>query len=386
MVRKWKLGATGAALLAATCVVVACSSSGDDDSNNGGSGGTGAKGGTGSGGTSAGKGGTSTGGTGGSTGGTGGSTGGTGGSSGTTGTTGGSAGTGTAGTGTGGMSGGGGAAPYTCAMSPATCNLIHTWTFSTTSQWQGTYTYQPNALMSDKTTDPTVFHITGMVSDYDGFGIYTGKCSSLSGYTGVTFTLKGTTASVDKPNTVKFVIQMNADEPIDTTNSKGACVGSSGVECISPNKVIMTSDSPQTVMFSDLTGGKPIAALDPTQVLGLQWQIDPDGTKTPFAVDLQLSEVTLIGTPTGDCSMGGGGMGAGGMAGTGAGGASTAGQAGASTAGQGGVSTAGQGGANGGTGTGGMSGRGAGGMGGRSAGGTSAGGNAGRASGGMAGR
>jgi hypothetical protein len=255
----------------------------------------------------------------------------------------------------------GGASGFACASSPATCNLIHTWTFNTTSQWQGTYTYQEAAVVSDSKTDPTMLHITGMVSNYDGFGIYTGKCSSLAGYTGVTFTLKGTTASADKPNTVKFVVQINDDEPIDMMNSKGKCAGASGVDCISPSKVIMTSDSPQTIMFSDLTGGKPVTAVDLTQVLGLQWQIDPDASKTPFAIDLTLSDVTLIGMPEGDCSEGAsggmGGMGAGGMsgsAGTGTGGAG-AGQGGAATGGQaqggqaqGGQSTAG-------TGTGGMS-------------------------------
>ncbi|HEV8548692.1 MAG TPA: hypothetical protein VGQ57_06690 [Polyangiaceae bacterium] len=315
---------------------MACSSKGDDDDNKGnGTGGTGTGGGAGkgTGGTSAtgGTGGSTTGGTGGST------TGGTGGTGGST--TGGGAGTGTGGS-NGGMGAGGmaGATGFACAMSPATCNLIHTWTFGTTSQWQGTYTYQETTVMKDSTTDPTMLHITGTVSKYDGFGIYTGKCSSLSGYTGITFTLKGTTSSVDKPNALKFVIQINADEPIDMTNSKGACVGSSGVECISPSKAIMPSDSPQTIMFSDLAGGKPLATVDATQVLGLQWQIDPDASGTAFPIDLTLSEVTLIGTPTGDCSSGGGGMG--GMGG--AAGSATGGQAGTATGGQAGTATGGQ--------------------------------------------
>lgn len=356
MVRKWTVGATGFALLATTFVVVACSSKSDDDdsgTDNAGKGGTTAMGG------SAGKatGGATTGGSSGTgTGGTGGSTAGTGGS-----TTGGMAGSVAQGGMAGAAGGAAGAAPFTCTTpAAATCNLIVNWgTFSTTSQFQGTYSYQETTVVIDKTTDPTKLHITGTVSTYDGFGIYTGKCSSLMGYTGVSFTLSGTTMSVDKPNALKFVMQMNADEPIDTKNMKGACPGAAGVDCISPSKAIMPSDSPQTIMFSDLTGGKPVAAADVTQVLGFQWQIDPDASKTPFMIDLTLSNFKLEGggAPV-DCSMGSGGMGAGGMAGAG-GAAGAAGQAGgagmAGGAGQGGMSggqggMSGQGGASGGRG------------------------------------
>jgi hypothetical protein len=248
----------------------------------------------------------------------------------------------------------------------ATCNLIVNWgTFAATSQFQGTYTYQETTVVADKTTDPTKFHVTGTVSTYDGFGIYTGKCSSLAGYTGVTFTLSGTTMSVDKPNALKFVVQMNGNEPIDATNKKGACVGASGVECVSPNKAIMPSDTPQTIMFADLVGGKPMTTLDVTQVLGFQWQIDPDASATPFAIDLTLSNLSLVGGsgPPVDCSVGMGGMGGmGGMAGASSGGMAGAsgGQAGASggMAGGGGMAgaTGGQGGMAGGAGRGGAAG------------------------------
>jgi hypothetical protein len=202
-----------------------------------------------------------------------------------------------------GGTGGSIAAGFACPLFPATCNLIHTWTFSTTSQWQGTYTYSQPSIRSDYTTEPTVFRVTGMVGDYAGFGVYTAKCTSLAGFTGVTFTLKGTLASVDKPNTLTFFVLTNTDEPIDMTGMTGECPGLAGVDCASPHRVITTSDRPQTVMFSDLTGGKPVALLDVNEVLGLRWQIEPDASQTPFAIDLSLSDVTLIGPgPKGDCS------------------------------------------------------------------------------------
>jgi len=356
MVRKWTVGATGFALLATTLVVVACSSKSDDDDN--GSGGSSAKGGTS---TTGGKGGSTGGGTMGGTGGTG--NGGTGGS-----TTGGMGGTTTTG-GMGGTTGGGmaGAAAgsagaamtFDCATpAMATCNLITNWnTFAEASQFQGTYKYQEDTVVKDSMADPTKLHITGTVSTYDGFGIYTGKCSSLAGYTGVTFTLSGTTMSVDAPNALKFVAQMNADEPVDATNMKGACVGAAGVDCISPSKAVMPSDTPQTVNFADMTGGKPTAAVDVTQILGFQFQINPDASATPFMIDLTLSNFQLIGGPGGpvDCSMGSGGMGGmGGM--SGAGGAAAG--AGGAAAGAGGAAAGAGGAAAGSSGMGGMGGMG----------------------------
>jgi hypothetical protein len=197
---------------------------------------------------------------------------------------------------------------------PATCNLIHTWTFSPTSQWQGTYTFSDlSGLTADKATDPTVLHVTGLGDVAAGFGIYAARCTSLRGFTGVTFTLKGTVISVGTPNTLTFVVQTNEDEPIDTVAMRGQCAGSAGVNCLSPRRVITTSDQPQTVMFSELTGGKPVATLDVDAVIGLQWLVDTESS----ALDLSLSDVTLIGPgPMGDCSMsgasGGGGVSSGG--------------------------------------------------------------------------
>jgi hypothetical protein len=230
-------------------------------------------------------------------------------------------------------------------------------------------------------TDKNEMHITGMVSDYSGFGIYLNSCSTIAAYSGVTFTLSGNTMSVDNANKLRFVIQTNSDEPIDTTNKKGTCPGMPGNGCNSPRKEgIMPMDTAQSVAFTDLGNGEPVAALNPAEVVGIQWQIDPDASKMPFSIDLKLDDFKFTGGAaapvecTAASSSGGmGGMGAGGAAGgagTGAGGAS-GGQGGASggAAGGGGRSGAGAGGG------GGRSGSGAGGA----SGGAPGGGRAGRA-------
>ncbi len=344
MVRKWKLGASGSALLATALVVVACSSTKEDD-DDAGTGGTGATGATGG----------SSGGQAPATGGMAPTTGGTGG------TTGGSGGVATA---SGGMPGAGGMAPagFACtAPTAATCDSIQVWgTFSNGTFGGGLYTY--GQLTRDATVTDS-FKVSGMVTDYSGFGVYFNSCSSLAAYTGVSFVMTGTSASVAKPNVVRFVVQTNPDEAIDMENMKGMCPGMPGVGCNSPRKEgVAPSDMAQAFLFTDLMGGEPVATVTTTEVLGLQWQIDPDTGGTPFAVDITIDNLTLTGGASApvECTapMGGmGGMGSGGAATGGApaaGGAPLGGAGGTAGAATGGAPSAGTG--AGGAATGGMTG------------------------------
>jgi hypothetical protein len=335
MVRKWKLGATGTALLATAFVVVACSSKSDDDDSNGGSGNTSAKGGTGAtGGTSAnaGKGGS---GTGGSTGGTGGSTGGTGGS------TGGSAGTGTTTGGSGGMStggmGAGGAATGFGCPSPtaASCNYITNWgTFTNGMFGGGLYVYGD---LKQDTTDTGEFHVSGTVTTYSGFGIYFNSCTDVSAYSNVTFTVAGTSANM-MASSLWYIIQQNSDEPVDSMGMKGACTGMPGNPCQSPYTQFAVSDTAQTIAFSALAGGATMAPattdgkFDPKQAIGMQWQFRPETAQTAgYAVDVKLDNLMFgTGTVSGSGGMGSGGASSGGAPGAGA---SAGGKAGSSAAG-----------------------------------------------------
>jgi hypothetical protein len=312
MVRKWKLGATGTALLATTFIVVACSSKSDDDSNTGGSGGTGAKGGTGA---SAGT--TANAGKGGS--GTGGSTGGTGG-----GTTGGTAGTGTTTGGSGGMSTGGmgaaGAATGFGCPSPvaASCNYITNWgTFTNGMFGGGLYVYGD---LKQDTTDTGEFHVTGTVTTYSGFGIYFNSCTDVSAYSNVTFTVAGTSANMTAAS-LWYIIQQNSDEPVDSTGMKGDCTGMPGNPCQSPYTQFAVSATPQTIPFSMLAGGATMlpattdGKFDPKQAIGMQWQFRPETAQTAgYAVDVKLDNL-MFGTGT---VSGSGGMGAGGASSGGA--------------------------------------------------------------------
>src|SRR5262249_54396898 len=140
------------------------------------------------------------------------------------------------------------------------CNSIQTWgTFTNGMFGGGLYTY---GTITQETTNTGAFHVSGSVTDYSGFGIYFNTCTDVSAYTGLSFTLTGTSA-----NPVHFRVQINPNEPPQTDGMKGSCNGSPGVECVDPGKDVMPGTDPQMFAWADFTGGKPVAAVDTKQVI-----------------------------------------------------------------------------------------------------------------------
>src|SRR5262249_28517612 len=154
-----------------------------------------------------------TGGTGGSTtGGTGGTT--TGGTAGAA--TGGTAGAATGGTAGGAMAGGGGMAGHARVSPGPAGGRNSTPTRGTLTNGMfggGLYTY---GTITQETTNTGAFHVSGSVTDYSGFGIYFNTCTDVSAYTGLSFTLTGTSSSP-----VHFRVQINPNEPPQTDGMKG---------------------------------------------------------------------------------------------------------------------------------------------------------------------
>lgn len=246
----------------------------------------------------------------------------------------GTAGTGTAGTGTAGNGGsGGGGNAQACAGDLPKSSLITDFSdLMAGSSGQltfmngvpgGTFTYSGNAITAAAVD--MALNIKGTVSGYHGFGVYLNSCVDASAYTGVSFKIKGNVGPGAKLN---FRVQLNSDTPIDVTNHKGTCMPADPADaypdCHSPAVDITDiSETEKTVMinFSELSGGKPTATVDPKEIVGFEWA---------FTWPVM--------------STGGGGAGGGGAGGGGAGGAAGGG------AGGGGGESAGTGGAAAGTG------------------------------------
>jgi hypothetical protein len=129
------------------------------------------------------------------------------------------------------------------------------------------------------TIDKTAGHVTlaGTVNpaDYAGGGLAFATCVDSSSWTGVQFTLGGTSDGCD----ITFQLQTESQEP---PSNKGTCPGS----CYNFPQVkvtIPTDGTPTVIKFSDLMGtGMPSASLDfEKEMFGLQWQFTsvapPDG-------------------------------------------------------------------------------------------------------------
>jgi hypothetical protein len=246
----------------------------------------------------------------------------------------------------------------------------------------GTFTYQAGALTLDTVTN-TVLNIKGNVANYDGFGLYFNTCYNAAAYTGISFSVKGNAGPKAKLN---FRVQTNSNTKIDMTNMKGQCVSAlaeSYPDCHPSAFDIPVTATPTvvTVMWSQLTGGVPVAAVTGDNIVGLEWAFDwTPGTTPPAAGGAGGAGGASAGS--GGASAGSAGKGGAGGASAGSGGApaggpynaditiddvkflggpvdpGTGGAGGTSSAGAGGASAAGSGGSGGKAGSGGTGGSG----------------------------
>jgi hypothetical protein len=173
----------------------------------------------------------------------------------------------------------------------------------------GTFVYyQTDADTPTGTVTGGALHITAAMSavDYAGFVFYFGPTcgSDGSAYTGFKFDISGTMPGIQ----LDIQVQMTPNYPLNT-NGKGTCdYAAHGytdltkwIYCTNPHvafenvpgivELSATTAQTVTVPWSLLTGGYPVVALDPTQLLGIQLQFNC-GT-TASNVDITLDNLTF---------------------------------------------------------------------------------------------
>jgi hypothetical protein len=126
------------------------------------------------------------------------------------------------------------------------------------------------------------FLLSGAVDagGYGGGGLSFDECVNTAAYSGIQFTLGGTTGGCD----VVLQVQTFEQKPSDAT-PKGGCVADAGTGgCYSfPQAKLPATTGTITVKFADLAGGKPLGAAEITkEMVGLQWQFQ---SPPPPAVD-----------------------------------------------------------------------------------------------------
>jgi hypothetical protein len=182
----------------------------------------------------------------------------------------------------------------------------------------GTFVY-PNTeqmttypLTSDVTGDN--WHITGMVGEYSGFGLYFEECTKFdaSEFDGIEFTISGT---VGKGTTLDFRVGTAANTvshewlhengQTEEPANFGLCVppGTNQYDgsCTEPSVTVTVTESPSvvTVLWDDLTGGSPEDSVTPSELTSIAWTLPaPAGVDTEavstYPVDLVVDDVRFV--------------------------------------------------------------------------------------------
>ncbi len=225
-------------------------------------------------------------------------------------------GTGTGGAGGSGAGGTGGAPlpPQPCShTAPPTATISNFVPWGSDGKWGATGELTGGQALYQDTSGSTGFtvtvdadagdpalHLTGTVVNggYTGFVMWFGPCVDASAYQGIKFDISGTLGGA----TMSFQVQMNDDYPTDVTNKKGACAGGSWTETTCwNNRAAVTVDTdagpvttPITLSYAwaDLVDGYPTTPIDPSQLLGIQWEANCSAT-AGCAVDLTIDNVVF---------------------------------------------------------------------------------------------
>ena len=145
----------------------------------------------------------------------------------------------------------------------------------------------------DSTNHTLVLSGSVVAGDYAGGGLSFDECVNASAYSGVQFTLGGTTGGCD----LIFNVQ-TFDEKPPGTNQVGGCTSNCYVF---PNAKLTSTSGAMTVSFSTLTGGQLIVATAlQNEVVGLQWQfqspapVGDGGQPGCTGINLTITNVSFV--------------------------------------------------------------------------------------------
>jgi hypothetical protein len=206
--------------------------------------------------------------------------------------------------------------------------------------------------------------ISGTVGTYSGFGVWFSCEVDASKFTGVEFDIRG---DVGAGAGVRFLVQTSPDV-YDATKDHDSCTPVDTTKpwesCVNPGKSIAVgaTSTHYVIPWAELTGGKPMAAVDPAQILGLQFDliwppVAPTGTGGAPAATGGSPPMAGGGSGGGTAGGGSGGKASGGSGGTLGGGGSGGTIAGGGSGGSGGAGGTLGGGGSGGKGGGGSGGK-----------------------------
>lgn len=133
------------------------------------------------------------------------------------------------------------------------------------------------------------------VQGYTGITFWFGPCLDVSKYTGVSFSIGGTTPAAV---TSKFMVQTYSDYPIDKENKKGSCPWTTEDErwsvCAPPYTTFSVPAEATVVKvpFSEPASGTPVASVDASELVGIQFQFEC-ASESACEFDLTLDDISF---------------------------------------------------------------------------------------------
>lgn len=190
----------------------------------------------------------------------------------------------------------------------------------TTFDYGGTFIYPDAGMAADLmglTSDASMgdWHITGLVRNYSGFGLYLSCKLDLSAFTGIQFDIKGTFTSNGMgdggaPASSVTMSVGDAQTDVDSAHNAtpptwGTCVPATGNQydgtCASASKAIpLTATSvTQMVRWTDLTGGKKVGSTnlspDPAQITSIAWTVPWAGPGAgQYTIDITVDNIKFM--------------------------------------------------------------------------------------------
>jgi hypothetical protein len=243
--------------------------------------------------------------------------------------------TGTGGSGTGGSGTGG--TSLNCGVATATANDMTILDFNAVTAGAtqaafggymvgidyggGTYIYPNAATATDamglsNTFDGMNWHITGLVKDYAGFGLYLTSTANVSMFGGISFDISGTftpTGAGDggAPTMQATMTVTDVAHAVDSLHTAdgsmtcGMCAPTTSQydgTCASPTKVIPITSATvtQSIKWTDLTGGKRPPQFtgespDPSKITAVAWALPWNGTgSAQYMVDIVIDNIKYL--------------------------------------------------------------------------------------------
>jgi hypothetical protein len=120
-------------------------------------------------------------------------------------------------------------------------------------------------------------------NNYAGFGLYfkSDSCLDVSAYSGVQFDLSGDLGTC----ALRFVLYSAQDLNVMDDPGRGQC--SSG--CAGSGAAVTASTSRIRVPFTSVTGGKPLASVDATNLVTMQWQLNAADPSAGCTADITIA-------------------------------------------------------------------------------------------------